>query len=231
MRLRFSPVHVFGCIAIAGVSLGWWKSMREHRAIVARHEQTLKDWIEPLEIQDATRVHFRRLPRRNVGFDQWRIYLPPGRSYEMCCILTNPFAADARSRFMMLENIPLTPGQSLFEVDWRQDVEGKPQLSFAALPPRSDSTLRRKVDFPDWFATSFADSRPHQDLYLDDTESTIRDATKMIQLAAITRDFTPNNATAPPTQPTRGGFLVVIRPVAAPSASSATQVTARTTAR
>jgi hypothetical protein len=230
MRLRFAPVNVFGCIAIAGVSLGWWKSMREHQTIVARHAQSLKEWIEPLEIKDATSVHFRRLPRRNVGFAQWRIYLPPGRSYEMCCILTNPFAVDARSRFTMLENLPLTPGQSLFEVDWRQDVEGKPQLNFAALPPRSDSTLRRKVSFPDWFANSFADSRPYQDLYLGDSESTVGDATKMIQLAAITRDFTPNDAKAPPAHPRRGGFLVVIRPVAAPTASPATKTTAHPTA-
>ncbi|MFM7071239.1 MAG: hypothetical protein ACKO38_05530 [Planctomycetota bacterium] len=231
MRLRFSPVNVFGCIAIAGVSLGWWKSMREQQAIVARHEQTLKDWIEPLEIHDTTLVHFRRLPRRNVGFDQWRIYLPPGRSYEMCCILANPFAADARSRFMMLESIPIPSGQSLFEVDWRQDLEQKPQISFAALPPRSEKTLRRKVSFPDWFATSFADSRPHQELYLGDTESTTHDATKMVQLAAVTRDFTPNETTTSPTQPTRGGFLVVIRPVDAPTASPATKTTTNATAR
>ena len=81
MRPRISPITVVGVLVIAGLSVGWWRSFRQHQQRTAKQALLIQEWLEPIKVEDATQVYYRKLPLRYVGCNQWRIYLPPGRRY------------------------------------------------------------------------------------------------------------------------------------------------------
>lgn len=218
MRLRFSPVSVVGVLAILGVSYGWWNSIRRHQEFLARNQDVLKEWLEPLDVEDPSQVAYRLLPPRNVGFHQWRIYLPPGRRYEIRCATVNSGLPGFSSPYSIVARTPITPGQSLVEVEWRQDVESKPQLDFAILPPNGLSTLRTRVEFPPEFVECFARSRLVDENYLGGETGRAPSRSGRVELVTVRQDCTPAGGLPPGTQRWLVGFKVWVQPYDVPDA-------------
>jgi hypothetical protein len=217
MRLRVSLVNIVGVLIIAGLSFGWWRSIRQHQELMAHNQGVLKDWVEPLAVKDPTQWSFRRLPPRNVGFNQWRIYLPPGRQYELRCVIADPLMTSVAERFTLLESMPMTSGQSLVEVDWREDVEGKPQMFLAILPPNSPRTIGAKIGFPPLYMERFAQSQRVGETYLGDESKKKPSLRGQLVLANIHRNFVTGGGQS---STARGGVLVFVQAVGDPSEGS-----------
>jgi hypothetical protein len=212
MRLRYSPVTLVGMVVIIVLAIGWWRSVREHQQLIARHERLMKEWIEPLALTDATQVHFRKLPPRNVGFNQWKIYLPPGRKYALQCFYSDASVASGKSPYVLLESLPMEPGQSLLEVEWRRDVELKPQVFISILPPTGDKTLRTKVVFPEEFAEKFAQWETLQESYLGGDSETVAAPPKRLDVTVVTFKGGAKYGTGPEAERCIGGLGVWLQP-------------------
>jgi hypothetical protein len=55
----------------------------------------------------------------------------------------------------VIARIPMPAGQSLFEIDCRQDKAQVPRLSIALLGPKPEESMKVYVQFPDFFSRLF----------------------------------------------------------------------------
>lgn len=210
MRPRISPITVVGVLVIAGLSFGWWRSFRQHQQRIARQELLIKEWLEPIDIKDATQVYYRKLPPRYVGCNQWRIYLPPGRRYLLCAAYFDPLAPSPEPRAGLLEQVLMEAGQSLLEVEWRRDVELKPQLFLSMLPPGGEQTLKYKAIFPEQFSLRFAQCEPSTVTYLGGDTATVSAPAERLDLTLVRMRVSSENTPPPENSPDACGLLVWI---------------------
>jgi hypothetical protein len=156
MRFQFSLKFVLFSMMVMGLALGWWKSSTSHVTIRKRHELLLKDWVQPLEVVDSKALYHRSLPTWAAGLNRWKVYLPPGNKFELQCAITRTPEGRVPYGGGVVARIPLPPGYSLIEVDWKKDRNFIPHVSIALLRPTQQDTKKVLVQFPGHFITMFS---------------------------------------------------------------------------
>jgi hypothetical protein len=160
MKFQFSLKFVFFSILITGLALGWWKSSTSKLAIQKRHDLLLKDWVQPLEPVKFNKCYYRTLPEQAAGLRRWKVYVPPGeKKFELQCAVDRVPLGRVSSGEGVVARIPLPPGNSLFEVDWKKDRNLVPHVSISLLAPTPQDTKKVLVQFPKKF-TNYLFQRP-----------------------------------------------------------------------
>ena len=148
MRIQASLKSLIGSLIIISISLGWWISTQQNERLRLRQELLFKDWVQPLEVRDTRYMHCRALPQRNPSLNRWKVYLPLGRSYELQCVVSpDPKSTDQAGR-RVVARLPIYPGESLFEVDWKRDAQLLPIIRMAVLGKTPERSCAENVRLP-----------------------------------------------------------------------------------
>jgi hypothetical protein len=159
MRIQYSIKSFFGMVLLAGLSLGWWTSSQRFEAIQRRNQLLLSDWVQPLEVKNPANIHYRLLSYRSGNSETWRIYLPHGKKYELQCVYFLPSESSKSEDDRVVARIPMSPGRSVFQAEWRRDSQGVPLVRIATLGKTAQDSQFEQARFPTQFIEAFARSK------------------------------------------------------------------------
>lgn len=215
MRIRFSLKFLLTLILVVALGVAWATSAWRYRQVQARYDLLVKDWIDTLVVADPDKFLVRQLPTRRIGIQQWRIHVPDDQTYELCCGV-GPSIDGAEQLTKPVARVPLKPGQSVIEVEWHRQLDGRPDLAWAILSEQSQVTLRPPILLPTSFCADFAKLESFGFSFLGSDTPKVHPAG---QPFALFRAF-PNLGTDTPPEtastPHRDGVLVWIQPTTPP---------------
>jgi hypothetical protein len=156
MRIGFTLTQLLGAVLFTCIALGWWTSLHRNARFREHQKHLLLEWAHPLDIVEKRQIYYRALPQRNAGHNRWKVHLPAGRRYALSCVTAPLRGSGPDAKESVLASIPLAPGESMVEVDWRMDTKRKPHLRMAVLGSTDSRSVSKQVNFPPEFSTEFA---------------------------------------------------------------------------
>ncbi len=211
LRPRFSIQGLLVVILVLGLSLGWYLSMRRERKMALQIESLRKSWLVDIPIKDPTKPHFRKLADKTIGGNQWRVYVPSDREYELC--FGTGLAIDPdRGKIEVLETMPLGPGYSLIEVLWHVNLARNPSIGWALLDEQKQETRRKLLTIPEEFKKTFLKGNSFGTNYAAPSESAVASPKNTIVFfhTDCTTIFTPDAASPTPARSTE--LVIWLRP-------------------
>jgi hypothetical protein len=226
MKIQASLKSLIGLLIIISISLGWWISTRHNERLRSRQELLFKDWVQPLEVRDTRYMHCRALPQRNPSLNRWKVYLPHGRSYELQCVVSpDPKSTDEVGR-RVVARLPIYPGESLFEVDWKRDDQRLPIVSIAVLGPTPDKSCSENVRLPSDVLEAFRNNYGCSQTYLGWEGTMSMNMVSNCEFANVLVPYGEVLTSDGTFTPSRGGFRIMIADVSNSNSLDATKRTA-----
>ena len=159
MRIQYSIKSFFATVLLAGLSLGWWTSSQRFELVHRRHQLLLFDWVQPLEVRNPAASHYRLLSFQSGNSEIWKIHLPHGKKYELQCVYFLSTESSKSEDDRVVARIPMSPGRSVFQAEWRRDSQGVPLVRITTLGKTAQDSQFDHARFPTQFIEAFAGSK------------------------------------------------------------------------
>ena len=164
IRIRFSLKTACLGTVMAALAAGWISAILRQRETERRYRLLVSTWQVELPIRRTNQLHFRRLDESRLGTNQWRVYVPSDRPYELCCGVGTSVDPWARA-IPILKSLPLKPGYSVVEVEWHVDLALRPSVAWGLLEEQSQQSLRELLKLPPSYVKNYRENKSYSYMY------------------------------------------------------------------
>ncbi|MFO0904004.1 MAG: hypothetical protein U0939_13450 [Pirellulales bacterium] len=163
-RFRFSLKMAFVGLVMAALAAGWISAVLRQQETERRYRLLTSTWQVDLPIRRPNQLHFRRLDESRLGTNQWRVYVPDDRPYELCYGVGTSVDPWGRA-IPILKSLPLKPGYSVIEVEWHVDLALHPSVAWGMLEEQSQQSRRELLTLPPEYVKNYRHNKSHAYTY------------------------------------------------------------------